>query len=306
MTPIKSNPLSAAPGDVCKHPLAALAALAALVLLACAPSKQLCPKDFPLDFSEALAFAGKAALAYEPDSAVRASCGSDSCFILGGPVTKARAFVQRDDAAKVQWVAIRGTASLDDIRLDADYAHARDTVLGMSLHHGFARTTDDLLPIILPLLNPGYRTLITGHSLGGAVAAITALHLQARGFTVKAITFGQPKVTNEAGAKRVKLDLVRFIQGQDIVALVPPVDWVPGSKAGTYAHFGREVAISGGSYECLDRHFARRYDPSSWWAQSQRQAVADHAMDRYIARLGELAGRSAGGDGKAGGDDPSR
>lgn len=266
---------------------------AALLLGACAPSKVLCPKEYQVDFTEAVGFAERAGLAYAEDSAVIAAGGTDSVFILSGSRTGARAYVQRNDSLRTQWVAFRGTRTLDDIKLDADYAQSRDTALKLSLHKGFAAAAEDLLPGILPHLRPGYQTLVTGHSLGGAIAAITGLHLQGRGFPVKVITFGQPKVTNEAGAKRARLDLTRYIHGQDIVALVPPLDWAPGRESGSYAHFGREVALSEGAYECLDQHFAKRYDPSSWWTQAQSQAVKDHAMDLYIARLSALAGRTA-------------
>ena len=267
---------------------------AAFALISCAPAKVLCPKDYQVDFQEAQAFAQKAGLAYEADSAIIKACGADSCFILSGGVTGARAFVQRDDSARVQWIAFRGTQTLNDIQLDAEYSQARDTSLHMTFHRGFAAATEDILPGILSHLDSGYRTLVTGHSLGGAMAAITALQLDARGFKVKAVTFGQPKVTNEAGAKRAAhLDLVRFIHGHDIVALVPPLDWRPGKDLGSYAHFGREIALNEQGFECLQEHFAKRYDPSSWWDQAQRQAVEDHAVAKYIARLGELAGVQA-------------
>lgn len=269
-------------------------AVLAVGLLGCAPAKVLCPQDYRVDFVEAARFAEKAGLAYEPDSLVMKACGTDSCFILTGGLTGARAFVQRDDSAGTQWIAFRGTHSLEDIRLDARYAHARDTSLGMSLHSGFAAAAEDLLPGILPHLRPGYRTCLTGHSLGGAIAAITALHLDARGFPLKAVTFGQPKVTNSAGARRsARIDLVRFIHGRDIVALVPPLDWRPGKDMQSYAHFGREIALNEQGFECLQEHFAKRYDPASWWDQVQRQAVEDHFIARYIARVGELAGAQA-------------
>lgn len=265
-----------------------------LGLIGCAPAKVLCPKDYQVDLMEAQGFAAKAGLAYEADSLIAEACGADSCFILSGGQTGARAFVQRDDSAKVQWIAFRGTASLDDIQLDAKYSQARDTSLRMTFHSGFASGAEDVLPGILPHLNPAYRTLITGHSLGGALAAIAALRLDAQGFKVKAITFGQPKVTNEAGAKRAAhVDLVRFIHGQDIVALVPPVDWRPGKDLGSYAHFGREIALNDQGFECLQEHYAKRFDPSSWWDQAQRKAVEDHSMAKYKARLVELAGTQA-------------
>jgi hypothetical protein len=77
------------------------------------------------------------------------------------------------------------------------------------------------------------------------------------------------------------------------VALVPPISWKPGKDLGTYTHFGREVALLGDGFECLDTHFSKRLDPSSWWEHAQKQAVEDHGMDHYLSSLCRLAGQTA-------------
>jgi triacylglycerol lipase len=274
-------------------PAPAMFALA-LAMAACAPTKVFCPKDYHVNFAEAARFAEKAELAYEPDSTVLQSCKADSCFILTGAATGARAYVQRDDSAKVQWVAFRGTQTVSDVRLDAGYTQEPDTALHIYLHHGFAAATEDLYSALLPHLREGYRTKVTGHSLGGAVAAITALRLSARGFQVQCMTFGQPKVTNAEGAKKsASLDLTRFIQGKDVVALVPPIDWSPDGRLGAYEHFGREVELDGQGYECLQEHYSKRFDPGSWWDEAKIESVEDHRIAKYQAKLTELAGRQA-------------
>lgn len=273
------------------HPFrSAAVALAAFITVSCAPAKKFCPQDFSVDFAEALQYADLAGLAYAPDSSVRAACGRDSCFLFAGPATGARAYLRRDDSAKVQWLAFRGTAALSDVRLDADYTQRDDSLAGVRLHKGFARAVADLTPLFAPHLRAGYRTRLTGHSLGGALAAITGLHLRAQGFEVKVVTFGQPKVTNAAGARRAdSLDLVRFLNGRDLVTQVPPLDWSPG-KLGSYEHFGREVALldGPGGYECLQEHYRKRYDPEAWWDQAKEEAVRDHGLARYVEKLKAL------------------
>lgn len=266
-----------------------LALSAALLAVSCMPTKKFCPQDFTVDFAEALHFATLAELAYAPDSSVHTACGNDSCFLFTGPATSARAYLRVDDSAKVQWLAFRGTAALSDVKLDADYTQSDDPELGIRLHKGFARAVADLNPLIAPHLRAGYRTRLTGHSLGGAMAAIEGLHLRARGFDVKVMTFGQPKVTNAAGARHAdSLDLVRFLNGKDLVTQVPPLDWKPG-KLGSYEHFGREVALlDGKGYECLQEHYRKRYDPESWWEQAKEEAVRDHGLARYLEKLKAL------------------
>jgi hypothetical protein len=129
--------------------------------------------------------------------------------------------------------------------------------------------------------------------LGGAIAAITGLYLRAQGFSVEVQTFGQPKVTNEAGARRAdSLVLVRFLNGQDLVTQVPPLSYHPGNL-GTYEHFGREVALLDGKYECLTEHYRKRYDPDAWWAQVQQDALHDHGIALYVEKLKALAPKGA-------------
>ncbi len=267
---------------------------AAILFAACAPAKKFCPADAPVDFAEALQYATLAERAYAPDSAVRTGCGRDSCFLFTGPATHARAFLEVDDSARVQWLAFRGTAAFSDVKLDADYTQSDDSILHIRLHRGFAKAVKDLSPLYAPHLRPGYRTRLTGHSLGGAMAAVAGLYLRAEGFDVRVETFGQPKVTNAAGARRAdSLDLVRFLNGEDLVTQVPPLSYSPG-KLGSYEHFGREVALLEGTagkppgYECLQEHYRKRYDPDAWWAQAQDEAVKDHGIAKYLEKLKAL------------------
>jgi triacylglycerol lipase len=267
-----------------------LAIFSAAVLSACAPTKKFCPQDYSVDFSEALKFAMLADQAYAPDSVVAKECGRDSCFFFTGPASGARAFVRVDDSAKVQWIAFRGTKTFSDVKLDADYTQTEDSILGIRLHRGFATAARDLYPLMRPHLSSIHRTRLTGHSLGGAIAVITGLYLRAEGFKVDVETFGQPKVTNAAGARKAdSLNLVRFLNGRDLVTQVPPLSYQPG-KLGSYEHFGREVALMDGKgYECLNEHYRKRYDPTSWWDQLQEQALRDHGIALYVQKLKELA-----------------
>jgi len=60
--------------------------------------------------------------------------------------------------------------------------------------------------------------------------------MRAAGFNVDVQTFGQPKVTNAAGALRAdSLNLVRFMNGADLVTPGAPLSYNPG-MLGTYEH----------------------------------------------------------------------
>ncbi len=100
-----------------------------------------------------------------------------------------------------------------------------------------------------PYLRPGYKTYVTGHSLGGAVAALLSIYLIEDGVAVeRVVTFGQPKFTTTEGVKKLGfLPLTRVVDENDVVPLLPPSSpFVPASAR--YDHVGPEVILLGGHY----------------------------------------------------------
>ena len=88
---------------------------------------------------------------------------------------------------------------------------------------------------------PNYKILVTGHSLGGALASIAAATISynecASAEDIKLITFGQPRVGNsEYAASMDKLvpNTLRVVNGRDPVVQVPPREY-------GYQHHGRVI-----------------------------------------------------------------
>lgn len=77
---------------------------------------------------------------------------------------------------------------------------------GCQVHTGFYEAFLESFPTVLAAFtslkaeNPGYRTVVTGHSLGGAIATITATELRRLGNEVELFTYGSPRVGNGAMA----------------------------------------------------------------------------------------------------------
>jgi hypothetical protein len=142
---------------------------------------------------------------------------------------------------------------------------------------------------------------ITGHSLGGAMAALFALSLagvaehRAIADRLRAVyTFGQPMALIEplpALADTVGRKLHRHITARDIIPALPPARW------GKYAHFGHECRHAEGEWRRADTPTTRlaslREVPGSLLAflstakrrDSSRYSMALHAPHQYIARL---------------------
>ncbi|KAM3547390.1 hypothetical protein MY1884_009586 [Beauveria asiatica] len=113
-----------------------------------------------------------------------------------------------------------------------------------SIHNGFMRAFSSLRAELeqtlrAELAKPGqesYRVVITGHSLGGAVATVAAPYLRARGIACDLYTYGSPRVGNQEFANLITNDggfSARITNGNDFVASVP---FGSLAQLGLYAH----------------------------------------------------------------------
>ena len=115
------------------------------------------------------------------------------------------------------------------------------------IHAGFGHTLADGLDKILAALVPRDQTkrlLVTGQSLGGALAALVSACFSVMGQAVRPVsaiyTFGQPRIglhdfCNTYG-RILDGKLVRFVNKQDLVPRVPFRGW-DYSDEGTMIHF---------------------------------------------------------------------
>jgi hypothetical protein len=127
-------------------------------------------------------------------------------------------------------------------------AEKRDVVGGVecpncTVHAGFMtswrNTRCTIVPHVEKAMNehPDYDLVLVGHSLGGAVAALAALEFQARGWTPRVTTFGEPRIGNKALNdfidRRFELDTTdpedwlyrRVTHADDPVPLLPLQEW---------------------------------------------------------------------------------
>jgi triacylglycerol lipase len=179
-------------------------------------------------------------------------------------------FANKHDAV----VTCRGTEPHDwtDVRAD--------------LHGGFKREVDDLWPRLEQALVTNTRTLwFTGHSLGGAMAAICAgrcklstIRSNPRGL----YTFGSPRIGSRRYVNYIALEAYRWVNNNDIVARMPPA-WLG------YRHKGQEVYLN--AYGNIRRLTGWQRVKDRWrgFVRGLREGsfdyFADHAMSRYLENI---------------------
>ena len=175
---------------------------------------------------------------------------------------------------------------------DAEYAKVPALDLGVPVHEGFGEDARAAWSFARPLLRPGLETRLTGHSLGGAIAVLLAMKLRVEGQALgRAITFGQPKVTTEAGVARFRdLPLLRVVNHDDPVPLLP---WETTSAVlgGLYRHLGVEMRLTDrGTFDLFPEQRAEGYLLSSFEGHLGRENPLEHEMTRYLGRIEGLFG----------------
>lgn len=181
----------------------------------------------------ALSLAMASRLAYsspeEVNATARNSWGFTSCqFISEGDT---QCFVASTSA--VLLIAFRGTESLGDWLADLN---ARSITRSYGrVHRGFYHAFQDVEPQLLAAIGDiGNRSLVmTGHSLGGALATVAAAELNGRLAPSAIYTYGQPRCGDAAFQAEMSQNYTgkffRFVNDDAIVTRVPP----------GYRHIGR-------------------------------------------------------------------
>ena len=120
-------------------------------------------------------------------------------------------------------ISIRGTDNSKNVLTDLDARPFRDRKLGVQIHRGFRDAAEKLRDDILENVALEETIILTGHSLGGAIAQILGLWFEDDAYEVQIYTFGSPSVMIEQmwedGHFRVYLE-------NDPVPFLPPFPYM--------------------------------------------------------------------------------
>ena len=249
-----------------------------------------------LTIAEVHHYASLSAVSYQENTVIRQEVGENmelKIFPLESVAGKFFVFV--DHEKEQQFVVIRGTHNLQNAIDDLRYLRTQDEKLGMLLHDGFRDYASviyrELETVDFAPLSTSYDTMVIGHSLGGAAAVILGAYLEEQGFNLAFIvTFGQPKVTNEEGAKKLEeLPLVRIVNNGDVVTNIPIVTFLT-AKNGRFEHSGLEMLLHGDQRIRLD--YQGKTDGWDLSLEGQLQAVnpvEKHGIAHYLKKVRELS-----------------
>jgi triacylglycerol lipase len=251
------------------------------------PAKELDSVNFAVLQQQAI-FANAA---YQPKDQARALVESSNYTLTlyrTIPDIQIAFFLATNELTKTQVISIRGTSSIENAMVDIYLQLVDDQKTGLRLHHGFSLAAKKVYAELKPLLKPGYKINTTGHSLGGAVALILAMYLDADQFDIdQVITFGQPKVTNIPGAGKIQhINVIRVVTPFDLVPLVPLFDPLDINNLDVYWHAGIEVILlADNQYAILEGLDSMLRASSFTQKPLSEENLKNHQMTFYLEML---------------------
>jgi hypothetical protein len=171
-----------------------------------------------------------------------------------GNLTGIGVYMAVDTRRKEVVLSLRGSNNIRNYITDVVFAWSDcDLTGGCKLHAGFLQAWDEIKDRITAAIKkarrrrPNYRLVVTGHSLGGAVATVAAAHLRAAGLAVDLYTYGSPRVGNDAFAiwfGRQRGGEWRVTHEDDPVPRLPPLFLGYRHTSPEYWLFGGESATT--------------------------------------------------------------
>lgn len=218
-------------------------------------------------------------------------------------------FVATRSDTRNAYVVFRGTVTLGDWLADAEFGHVSQQHGWGNTEHGFTSMYDDCSPAILTALRslPAFdRVIVTGHSLGGALATLCCADIRATlGATTTLYALAAPRTGDQDFAARFNAecpDTWRIVNTEDLVNNVPlattaveelhlheletltrDVDRIPLLGPRLARHLTLFQVLFGGE---IYEHVGTPVD----FTQNNGTLVANHVIATYLTALSAPAG----------------
>lgn len=212
--------------------------------------------------------------------------------IFGAGITVV--LIKIDDQLKTVEVAIRGTASFDDVLKDLNVKAELDDQLGIPIHAGFRSIAGGVISLIREKFPESeyseYSFKLYGHSLGGAVANVVSMYLHEDGRHVDiVVTLGAPRFTTNEGARKYQVlnqRTYRVVRCDDVIPFLPPPNFF-GWSNGSYESNGNLFLLLKPPYFDysvgidIERDFIKQLRTELANLRDRQKLAYGHRVDNY-------------------------
>ena len=214
-------------------------------------------------------------------------------------------FSQKDQL----FIVFEGTHDVSSLQADLNVKEA--SFLGdkaSRVHAGYLSEAMQARAFLAPYLSKKKKIIITGHSLGGAVAHLLAALLYTQEYKVRLYTFGSPPVGNEAFAARIKdlpherythvFDVIPMLKKEYVLKVKEALGYMNEQLPENDAFYQLIVSVEKISYEYVHQGEHRyiynlgplraEYDQSPWYVKMLMRAQLYHSAKHYREGVGLL------------------
>ena len=182
-------------------------------------------------------------------------------------------------------IVFRGTepTEFSDIVADIKAWPKESETIGM-VHAGFKQELDKVYTNITQWLRKvqSKNLVVTGHSLGAAMATLFAAREYQRGANVTLYTYGSPRAGNNEFAKQFEnIPTYRFVNTNDVVCTIPFLY----KHVGELHYMSYTGNISTGTNWRQRLHDKIRGRIRAWQKRQLFSGIYDHMGSRYIKKL---------------------
>jgi len=169
------------------------------------------------------------------------------------------------------------------------------------VHAGYLSEAMQARAFLAPYLSKKKKIIITGHSLGGAVAHLLAALLYKQEYRIQLYTFGSPPVGNEAFATTIidlpherythVFDVIPMLKKEYVVKMKEALGYVNKQLPENDAFYQLIASVENISYEYVhqgEHHYIynlgtlpAEYDQSPWYMQILMRAQLYHSAKHY-------------------------
>ncbi|TID19955.1 gb [Venturia nashicola] len=208
--------------------------------------------------------------------------------IKNSPITDVTGFVALDLTNNFTVISFQGTESAKQTKADLNFnlKAISHVCADCTTHTGFWQSWEEARPQVSKAIDelrakyPDHKLIVTGHSLGGAIATLAAAEMRSSGTPVDLYTYGAPRVGNQKLADYIQRPKEKLGENFRVTHYNDPVPRLPPPAMG-FAHYTPEIYLAGKNNVKVSLSDIALLDASSVSKGTEQHTIVDVEAHRW-------------------------